>query len=122
MYRSADKHFRVCCAVSKRYAGSRGSRLYWYAFLPKWYEFLREGTDSYLVLACMDRHEAFALSRSALDRYKDDFGLTERPDGARYWHIELYEVRGELALQLHRVGTRVPITEYRFEVSPVTRQ
>jgi len=122
MFWSADKQFRVCCAVSKRYAGNRGSRLYWYAFLPKWYEFLCEGTDSYLILACMDRDEAFALSRSVLDRYKDDFGLTERPDGARYWHIELYEVHGELALQLHRIGTRVPIAEYRFEINASSRQ
>jgi hypothetical protein len=117
MFWSADKQFRVCCAVSKRHAGSHPSRLYWYAFLPKWYEFLREGADSYLILACMDRDEAFALSRSVLDAYKDDFGITERPNGARYWHIELYESHGELALQLHRTGTRVPMSEYRFETN-----
>jgi hypothetical protein len=116
MFWSADKQFRVCCAVSKRYAVSHGSRPYWYAFMPKWYDFLCEGTDSYLILVCMDRNEAFAFNRSVLDRYKDDFGVTERPNGGRYWHIELYEVSGELTLQLHRIGTRVPISEYRFEI------
>jgi hypothetical protein len=114
MYWSADKTFRVCCAVSKRYTGNRGSRLYWYALLPKWLEFLSESADSYLILACMDRNEAFALSRSILDTYKDDFGVSERPNGTRYWHIELYESHGELALQLHRTGARVPIAPYRF--------
>jgi hypothetical protein len=58
MFWSADKQFRVCCAVSKRYAATHGTRQYWYAFLPKWYEFLSEGTDGYLILACMDRDEA----------------------------------------------------------------
>ena len=114
MFWSADKQFRVCCAVSKRYGSTHASRQYWYAFLPKWYEFLREGKNSYLILACMDRDDAFVFSQAELDKYKDDFGVTERPNGSRYWHIELYEMNGELALQLHRIGTRVPIARYRF--------
>jgi hypothetical protein len=65
----------------------------------------------------MDRDEAFALSRSVLDAYKDDFGVTERPNGTRYWHIELYESNGELTLQLHRTATRVPMAEYRFKIN-----
>jgi hypothetical protein len=120
MFWSADKRLRVCCAVSKRYGVSRGTRQYWYAFLPKWYDFLREGSDSYLILACMDRDEAFAIPQPALDRYKDDFATTQRRNADHYWHIELFDMTGELTLQLHRAGTRVPIAEYSFEINGKT--
>ncbi len=48
---SADKYVRACCTVSKRYANDY--QPYWYAYHPKWDDFLSEG-DGYLILGCMD--------------------------------------------------------------------
>lgn len=51
---SLDHSIRVACTVSKCYA--KGSTYhYWYAYHPKWDQFLRECDDAYLILGLMDR-------------------------------------------------------------------
>ena len=62
LFWNSNKSLRVCCAVSKRYKGDY--QPYWYAFRPNWDRFLSEGKDSYFVLSCMDREEAYALNRT----------------------------------------------------------
>jgi hypothetical protein len=59
LFWSSDKSLRVCCAVSKRYEADY--QPYWYAFHPNWDHFLTEANDSYFVLSCMDRDEAYAV-------------------------------------------------------------
>ena len=64
LFWSPDKQLRVCCAVSTPYE----SRGYWYAYHPKWDTFLSDGKDSFFILSCMDRDEAFAVPYSWLQR------------------------------------------------------
>src|ERR1035437_2170889 len=59
LFWSPDKEMRVCCAVSKRYEGDY--QPYWYAFHPKWDEFLADGKEGFFIISCMDRDDAFAL-------------------------------------------------------------
>jgi len=103
LFWSADKSLRVCCAVSKRYEG--GSQPgYWYAFHPNWDRFLAEGQDSYFVLSCMDRNEAYAVPYAVVDENKKNLNKTDRGDRS-YWHVALTTLEGgSLAINLSRVG------------------
>jgi len=66
--------FAVCCAVSKKYEGDY--QPYWYAFHPTWEEFLAEGKESYFILSCMDREEAYAIPYSWLRENKKNLNMT----------------------------------------------
>ena len=70
------RNFEVCCAVSKRYEGDY--QPYWYAFHPNWDRFLVEGKDSYFVLSCMDRAEAYAIPYKVLNESKNGLNMTDR--------------------------------------------
>jgi hypothetical protein len=63
LFWSPDKEQRVCCAVSKRYESEY--QPYWYAFHPKWDEFLVEGGEGYFILSCMDLDHGFALTHGS---------------------------------------------------------
>lgn len=84
LFWSSDKNVRVCCAVSKRYEGDY--QPYWYAFHPNWDRFLAEGKDTYFLLSCMDRNEAYAVPYSLLADNKKNLNMTERGDRS-YWHV-----------------------------------
>jgi hypothetical protein len=112
LFWSADKQIRVCCAVSKRYEGDY--QPYWYAFHPKQDDFLAEGKDSYLILSCMDRDEAFAVPYSWIVSNKKNLNMTDKGERS-YWHITLTSLdRDALALNVSKVGTKTPLTPYRF--------
>jgi hypothetical protein len=115
LFWSADKSLRVCCAVSKRYAGDY--QPYWYAFHPSWDQFLKEGQESYFVLACMDLAFAFAIPYSSLEQNKQHLNVTDRGDKS-YWHVALTTLpNGKLAMNLSRIGTKVPLEPFRFDFS-----
>ena len=59
LFWNADKSVRVCAVVSKRY--ERDYQPYWYAYHLTWDEFLRGGEQSYFMLVCMDRQQAYAI-------------------------------------------------------------
>lgn len=75
---SADKHLRACCTVSKRYPGDY--QPYWYAYHPKWDEYLKEG-DGYLILCCMDFDSAFAVPQKWFRENSRNLNTTERQGG-----------------------------------------
>lgn len=119
LFWSPAKEFRVCCAVSKRY--EREDRPYWYRFDRKWDEYLAEGDKSFLILACMDRDEAFAVPYSWIKANKGDLNVTER-ENVFYWHIVLTPMdNGELAINLTKVGNKTPLSPYRFTLAPSKR-
>jgi hypothetical protein len=60
LYWDASHAMCVATTISKRYT-RRPSHPYWYAYHPQWDEFLQEGTQSFLVLGCMDLNFAFAM-------------------------------------------------------------
>jgi hypothetical protein len=112
LFWSADKKVRVCCAVSKRYEGDY--QPYWYAFHPNWNRFLSEGEDSYFVLACMDRAEAYALPYSWINANKKNLNMTEKGDRS-YWHVSLTTMEdGSLAVNLSRIGSKASLKPFAF--------
>src|SRR5664279_1958345 len=112
LFWSSDKTLRVCCAVSKRYEGDY--QPYWYAFHPNWDRFLAEGEDSFFVLSCMDRDEAYAVPYSVIAQNKKNLNMTERGDRS-YWHVALTTLDdGSLAINLSRIGIKVPLQASAF--------
>ncbi len=113
---SADKHLRACCTVSKRY--DNDYQPYWYAYHPKWHEFLREG-DGYLIFACMDLESAFAVPQEWFAENVANLNTTEREGTRSYWHIPLTTLDdGSLAVNLTKVGRRYSLEPHRFSLPP----
>jgi len=112
LFWSPDKETRVCCAVSKRYESDY--QPYWYAFHPKWDEFLAEGKDSYFVISCMDRDEAFAVPYSWVEKNKKNLNVTDRGERS-YWHVPITTLEnGNLAINASRVGAKTALEPYRY--------
>jgi hypothetical protein len=112
LYWSPDRKLRVCCSVSKRY--DRDHQPYWYAYHPVWDEFLREGEDSYMLLVCMDRAEAFAIPYSWLSENKSNLNVTQNGQKS-YWHIALTTIEGSgLGVNLSKVSGKQPLNKFAF--------
>jgi len=113
LFWSPDKQLRVCCAVSKPY----DSRGYWYAYHPKWDMFLSDGRDSFFILSCMDRDEAFAVPYSWLEKNKKNFNMTDRGDRS-YWHVSVTTLEnGKLAINMSKVGSKAVLDPYRYSLT-----
>lgn len=108
LYQSADHQKRVACTISKRYeVGST----YWYAYHPKWDEFLKGGSENFFVLGCMDLSKAFAIPRNSIYSILDYLHMSEN-EKIRYWHIhvtEREEGNFELVIPKRR---NIPLDEY----------
>lgn len=116
LFWSPDKDVRICCAVSKRYDAKGDYQPYWYAYHPAWDAFLADGKDGFFVLSCMDRDEAFAIPYSWIRVNKSNMNVTERGDKS-YWHVPVTTLdSGELAINLSKVQTKVPLTKFRFDI------
>jgi hypothetical protein len=102
LYWDVTHEKRVACSISKRY--SRGAA-YWYAYHPKWDEFLAEATDGYFVLGCMDLSSAFAIPVKVMKEHLALLNTTTTEKGKVYWHVHLVEDAGNVELV-------VPGTEY----------
>jgi hypothetical protein len=113
LFWSPDKELRVCCAVSKRYEGDY--QPYWYAYHPNWNEFLAEGKESYFIISCMDRDEAFSVPYSWIEKNKTNLNMTNRGDRS-YWHVPITTLEGGgLAINTSKVGGKTALEPYRFE-------
>lgn len=111
LFQSGDKDFRACVAVSKNYL--RDYQPYWYAYHPKWDAFLREGKSSFLVLACMDLNEAFAIPYDRLVEMLPKMNQTKKEGGKDYWHIAITTTNSGLAINLSKVKELIDLTPYR---------
>jgi hypothetical protein len=112
LFWSPDKEQRVCCAVSKRYDSDY--QPYWYAYHPKWDEFLAEGKDSYFIISCMDRDEAFAVPYPWLQKNKKNLNVTDRGERC-YWHVPITTLdNGTLAINTSKVGTKTALEPFRY--------
>jgi hypothetical protein len=112
---STDKNLRVCCTVSKRY--DNDYQPYWYAYHPKWDEFLQEG-EGYLIFACMDLDSAFAVPQRWFAENAYNLNATERDGNRRYWHIPLTTVDGgDLAINLTKIGQKYSLEPHRFSIA-----
>ena len=114
LFWSPDGKLRVCCAVSKRYDSQ--SQPYWYAYHPKWDTFLSEGKESYFILSCMDRDEAFAVPYSWLEKNKANLSVTERGERS-YWHVALTTLQdGSLGINTSKIGKKTSLVPYGFSM------
>jgi hypothetical protein len=84
---SEDGSFRAVLLVSNRNISSKRTELYWYAYSEASRSFLSEGTQSFVVLGCIDTNTAYALPVAELERILPDLHQTK----ARHWHITLHE-------------------------------
>lgn len=113
---SVDKQIRACCTVSKRYDNEY--QPYWYAYHPKWDEFLREGSG-FLILACMDLDAVFAVPQRWFAENAANLNATERDGNGSYWHIPLTTLAdGGLAINLSKVGRKYSLEPHRFALAP----
>jgi hypothetical protein len=114
LFWSPDKELRVCCAVSKRYEGDY--QPYWYAFHPKWDEFLAQGKESFFIISCMDRNEAFAVPYSWIHKNKQHLNMTDRGDRS-YWHIPITMLdNGTPAINMSKIGSKAGLEPYRYSL------
>lgn len=111
MYWDAGHEARIICTISKRYDRSDSQR-YWYAYHPKWNEFLSEGKSGYFVLGCMDLEIAFIIPVAEMGKHLNDFNATAKED-AMYWHIVIAErSKGKYGLVLPKVGGYLDLTPF----------
>lgn len=104
---SSDHEVRAVCSISKRYA--KRQHPYWYAYHPRWMEFLKEGSRSFVVLACMDRDTAYAIPAKVMHECLPGLRTTED----RYWHIDLTESSdGHLSMYLAKTKQVRPLASY----------
>ena len=114
LYWNSDRTVRVVCTVSKRH--QRGVSRYWYAYHPKWDQFLEEAKESFFLLACMDLNIAFAIPvRIIRDRLSE---LNTTPNnGKPYYHIKIIEATGgKYALQMPKSGNHLDLKKYGFPI------
>jgi hypothetical protein len=89
---------RIVCSVSRNHM--RGNYRYWYAYHPKWDEFLEEGRECHVVWGCLDANVAFMIPHKIMREQLHALSVTRRPSGVVYWHVKiLRDADGRYALQ-----------------------
>lgn len=115
LYRSPDHGRRAAFTLSKKY--QRKNLLYWYAYHPRWDEFLGNRENSYLVLGCIDRSEAFAIPTNKLHPLLNDLYTNTNTEGVYYWHIQLTENNeGDTALILPKRNATFSLAEFTLKL------
>lgn len=107
---------RVACTISKRYT-KKGAYPYWYAYHPRWDEFLAEGKTAYFVLGCMDLNVAFAIPRRVLHPVLDALNTTTKPGAEPYWHIHLVETPNGLSLLLPKKSSSLALAAFKVALT-----
>jgi hypothetical protein len=115
LFWSADHAKRIVCTVSKRYL-KRASYPYWYAYHPRWNDFLLQGDEGYLVLGCMDLLSAFAVPRDVVQEALPKLNTTTTENGT-YWHIHIVQSANGDYEMLAPKGGLGNVSLARFEVA-----
>lgn len=84
-FESRGETTRVVCTISKRFDGGTP---YWFAYHPRWNEFLSGVARAYFVLGCMDLSKAFVIPRATIISLLDDLHISQTAD-RQYWHIHI---------------------------------
>lgn len=117
LYWTPDHSLRAGCTISKRYEVGAGSGLYWYAYHPRWNDFLTEAEKGFFVLGGMDLNVAFAIPVEIIGNRLDELNVTPLADGKSYWHIKIIEqAAGEYALQMPKSGNHLSLKSYAFQI------
>lgn len=111
LYWSPDADFRSAVTISKEYRSGG----FWYAYHPAWDTFLAGAPESFLVLGCIGRNDAFAIPRTWIHSRLGSLNTTERENG-KYWHILLHpDGHGGLVLRLTN-GRSESLEPFRIEL------
>lgn len=114
-YWNSDHSVRIACTVSKPYDAVER---YWYAYHPKWDEFLSGGATSHVVFGCLDLPAAFVIPLDTIRSHLDHFNTTARKDGSMYWHVKILRREpGRFTLHLPRIGDQLPLEDYQVELA-----
>lgn len=116
LFEDKDANVRACVTISKRY--EQNTQPYWYAYHPKWDDFLADADRGLMVFGCIDRPEAFAIPQEDMQRILPSLNQTVKPDGTHYWHVKLAEEAGSLVLFASKTGQRFPLDAYRISLTP----
>jgi hypothetical protein len=115
LYWDASHQQRVACTISKRY--SKRSYPYWFAYHPRWEDYLRAGSDSFLILGCMDLDSAFAIPLTILTENLGALNTTTTKEGSTYWHIHVVgAAEGAYAMLLPKLTSSLPINAFKFNI------
>lgn len=108
---------RIVCVISKRYERSDIQR-YWYAYHPKWHEFLKEGRPGHFVLGCMDLDIAFMIPVDEMQKLLDALNTTKKEEtDSMYWHIIIAErSSGSYEMSLPKKSDYLSLTQYAIDV------
>lgn len=110
LFEDRDADIKACITVSKRYDDKL--QPYWYAFHPKWDDYLGDANAGYMVFGCVDRTEAFAIPLDAMRSFLPSLNQTVRPDGAMYWHVKLAETSNGMVMFASKTGERFDLSPY----------
>ncbi|MDN3645346.1 hypothetical protein QWY75_03875 [Pontixanthobacter aestiaquae] len=111
LFRDPISDTNACISISKRYDDNL--QPYWYAYHPRWNEFLTSATAGLMVFACVDRDEAYAVPVEQMQKFLPSLNQTERADGTAYWHIKLTTADDRLELFASKTGERFDLSEFR---------
>jgi hypothetical protein len=114
LYWNSEHTARAGITISKRYHDR--TYPYWYAYHPRWDDFLKEGSTSQFVLGCMDLPLAFSIPWRIFRTIVDELNTTTVDKGT-YSHIDINEPKsGTYEIVLPKKGSRFPINEFRIGI------
>jgi hypothetical protein len=112
LYWTPEGDFRSAITISKEYKGGG----FWYAYHPAWDAFLAGAPESFLVLGCIGRNDAFAIPHFWIHSRLGSLNTTERDD-SKYWHVLLHpDGRGGLVLRMTN-GQSEGLEQFRMELT-----
>lgn len=97
IFADVDAGVTVLCAVSKEYAGSKGTG-YWFAFHPHQLEKLEAAKMGYAAFGCGAESQIALFPIEFLKVQLSGMNQTHRDDGRSYWHIQIHHDGNEWIL------------------------
>ena len=77
---------------------------------------MKEGADSFLLLACMDLEDAFALPYHWITNQKQFLNMTQKGERS-YWHIAFAPIdQGGLAINLSRKKEKISLAQFQYSL------
>jgi hypothetical protein len=114
MFEDKEAGINACITVSKRYDDKL--QPYWYAFHPKWDQFLQASAKGYMIFGCVDKDEAYAVPLSKMREFLPSLNQTIRPDGAMYWHVKLSETDSGMVMFASKTGEKFDLSQYSIQL------
>jgi hypothetical protein len=103
----------VCCLISKRYDNQRHP--YWYGFSPKMDEAIQGYKNAFVVIACLDRREAYAVPYKAFRPVLDQVNKSMLNGRLAHWQVQLTSSEyGKMAVAAPRGSMNLDLSPYAY--------